>query len=322
MSVQSSSSNSLGALDIRLLRILSVLLEEESVSRTAELMGQTQPTISAALRRLRDILGDPLLVRSGTHLVATARAVELRPAVMRILAEIDDHFVEPGLFVPETSERRFSLIAANSLGPIFLPRFVARLRRLAPGITADLCPIPADGNVAAALETSELDIAVVNAPIEPESLRIAPLMATDLVCIMGRAHPLAGAASLSLETYLTLKHITPTPLNLAATAPIDSRLKALGHSRQITLSVPEFGVIPFIVAESDLVFTTGRAFAEHLSETLPIAIVPAPEALSRMKFQMLWHERQHRSPANRWLREQVKATFADIAVEMEAGEQG
>jgi DNA-binding transcriptional LysR family regulator len=143
-------------------------------------------------------------------------------------------------------------------------------------------------------------------------LRIAPLLSTDTVCLVGRGHPLADAEHVSLNKYLLFDHVTPTRGQLGPIGPIDAKLDALGRERRITFWAHEFGVIPFVLLENRLVFTTGRYFAEHLASILPLAVVQAPPEFGQMKFHMLWHERQHRSPANRWLRDLVRGVTQEI----------
>jgi len=298
------------SLDVRLMRILLVLLNENSVSRAAHILGQTQPTISAALKRLREMSGDPLLVRSGSHLVPTERALELRRVVARALDDIDASFAGPSAFDPTTTERRFYILAANSLGPLLLPRFLSRLAEAAPHATVDVCATPAEGEMIERFGRGELDLAIVNDPLQPEVLRIAPLLSTDIVCLVGRGHPLARVEWVGLDEYLMFDHVTPT--RLGPIGPIDSKLNALGRERRVAFWAHEFGVIPFVLLENRLVFTTGRHFAEHLASILPLVVVRAPPEFGQMKFHMLWHERQHRSPANRWLRDLVRGVTQEI----------
>jgi DNA-binding transcriptional LysR family regulator len=308
----SRAKDVLGALDVRLMRVLLVLLDENSVSRAAAILGQTQPTVSAALKRLREMAGDPLLVRSGSHLVPTERALELRRLVARALDDIDAGFAGPAVFDPQTTERKFQIVAANSLGPLFLPRFVDRLRRAAPHATVDVCGPPANGEFVPCFERGELDFAIVNEPLKPDELRIAPLLTTDFVCLVGKQHRIAQAARVDLETYLLLDHVTPTRGVMGPVGPVDSKLQAMGRARRIMFWAPEFGVIPYVLLQSELVFTTGRHFAEHLASLLPLAALPAPVEFGEMKFHMLWHERQHRSPAHRWLRDLARGVTAEI----------
>jgi DNA-binding transcriptional LysR family regulator len=94
--------------------------------------------------------------------------------------------------------------------------------------------------------------------------------------------------------------------------PIDSQLEGTGRMRHIAVSAPEFGVVPFIMAQNDLMFTTGRPFAEHLASIGPFRILAAPVELEPMRFHMLWHERQHRAPTHKWLRNIVRETAEEL----------
>ena len=107
-------------------------------------------------------------------------------------------------------------------------------------------------------------------------------------------HPFARRKALTLEDYLALDHLSPTPQASAHVSPIDGRLAQLGLKRRIRVSVPEFTVVPYVLAVNDLVFTSGRSFIEHLASIFPFAVLEAPPELGAMRFYMLWHERSHR----------------------------
>ena len=301
-----------GALDVRLMRILHMLLTECSVSRTAEILGQTQPTVSLALRRLREILGDPLLVRSGSHLVPTQRGHELRESVGDILHDIDRRLGPRRDFVPQQTERRFRIMAANCLGMLMVPRIVARLRERAPHAIVDLCPMPKPDDLVPMLAGGAMDLAIGNWPRPPDMLRRAPLFRTAISCLVHPRHPLARAKAVSMEQYLSFDHISPSPEEVALLSPIDGRLLELGLSRRIAVSVPEYSIVPYVLAQTDLIFTTGRPFAEQLAQTMPFAVIDAPPELGTMDFYMLWHERNHRAAPHRWLRESLRGVSAEL----------
>lgn len=303
-------------LDLRLLRTLHLLLTESSVSRVADILGQSQPAVSATLRKLRDLIGDPLLVRgAGGKLVPTDRAVELREAVGRILADVDQLFEAATAFDPRTSRRRARIVASTCLGVLMLPRIVELVRAQAPHIDLDLCARPFDdeSQLRRRLDDGEIDVVIGNWPAPAEALRYAPLFETDIVCMMRPSHSLARATSLSLTTYLTLDHLSPTPRAATPFSPIDGRLAQLGLSRRIAVAVPEYALAPYVLSRDDLVFTTGRPFAEHLASLTPFSVIPAPVEFGPMRFYMLWHERAHHSPFERWLRGLIRTVAAELA---------
>lgn len=306
------SERLVGDLDLGTLRVLHLLLSESSVSVAAVRLGRSQPAVSATLRRLRDLLGDPLLVRSGGHLVLTERAHELKPLVQRIIHDLDGLLQTGSGFSPATCCRPVRIFAANCFGAFFLPLIVERLRRAAPHMPLELTPPLADTALHRMLETGELDMVIGNWPSPPPDLRTSALLEDDIACVVGPHHPLASAQRIGLDDYLRYDHLSPTPASRAVLSPIDGRLAQLRLSRRIAVTVPEYSLAPNLLAHSDLVFTTGRTFAEHLASHMPLALLDAPPELGRMQLYLLWHERSHHSALGRWLRTQVREAAEEI----------
>ena len=302
-----------GALDVRMMRTLWILITECSVSRTAEVLGLTQPTASLALKRLRELLGDPLLVRSGGALVPTERALELRETLPRLLASIDAHLAPLPEFNPATSDRKFRIVAANCLGAVFIPRIFATAANEAPGVTLEIVPMPQHDDLMAQLAEGAIDLVIGNWPKPPDQLRIAPLLSTPIKCVARRSHALARLdRRMTLDDYLSARHLTPSADQRRQFSPIDGRLMELGRTRQIVASVPEYSLAPHVIAMSDLVFTTGAPFAEQIAQAHGFALMDAPEAFGNMEFYLLWHDCKHSSPAHQWLRKLLKRITADL----------
>jgi DNA-binding transcriptional LysR family regulator len=299
-------------LDVRLLRTLHLLLTESSVSRVAQILGQTQPAVSASLKRLRETLGDPLLVRSGVRLVPTERGTELIDRVGRILAELDGLFDAGTAFDPASARGLMRIATSTSLGVFLLPRIVEMARAEAPGLQIELCAQPADDALPRMLEQGEIDVLIGKWPDRATDLRFAPLIESETVCMVRPSHPLARATGLSMARYLDQDHISPSALMSLQWSPIDGRLAELGLTRRIVASVPEYGLVPYVLARSDMVFTTCRLFADHLAALMPFAVIDAPPEFGTMKFFLLWHERAHQSAANRWLRGLVRKAAAEV----------
>ena len=294
------------------MRTLQILLDECSVSRTAVILGQSQPAVSLALKRLREIIGDPLLVRSGSRLVPTERGIELGARIERVLAEIDGMVTGAEQFDPALDTRSIRIHGVNCLGMFFLPRIVELLRREAPRMQVDFCGTPDEREIFNDMEAGAIDLVIGNWLMPRDNLRVAPLLDTDMVLVMRRDHPMAERTMLSLEEYLALDHLSPTPYISAAISPVDGRLAQLDKKRRIALTVPEFTLVPPVLARTDLVFTSSRPFAEQMAASMPFALVEAPAEFETMKFFMLWHERVHQSPCNRWLRGLVRRVAGEL----------
>ncbi len=302
------------AFDLRLMRLGQIILSEASVSRAAARTGQSQPAVSLALRKLRDITGDPLLVRSGAHLVPTDRGTELLATLNRVLDDLDRVLDPREEFEPATADRPIKIVASNCFGLFLLPRIVELIRTAAPNVTVDFLRMPEEAALMPSLESGTVDLVIGNWPVPPASLRFAPLFDNEIACMVRPGHPFARRKALTLDEYLALDHLSPTPQASAHVSPIDGRLEQLGLKRRIRVSVPEFSVVPYVLAANDLVFTSGRSFIEHLASIFPFAVLEAPPELGAMRFYMLWHERSHRGGHGRWLRALVRRA----AREMEA----
>ncbi len=243
------TAHPIGNLDVRLMRTLLILLTECSVSKTADILGQAQPTISLTLKRLREIFDDPLLVRSGNGLVPTERGMELRVAMDEILGRIDTHLAPRSNFNPASSTREFRIVTSNCLGTVFLPPLIGQISSLAPKVSLDVSPMPEHEDMLSGLSDGSIDAVIGNWPRPPQHLRIASILTTDIVCLVRPSHPFTRRTDrIRMDEYLLEKHLSPTSRRHAHLSPIDGRLIELGMTRQISATVPEYAIAPYILA--------------------------------------------------------------------------
>lgn len=301
-----SADRSRGELDIRQLRVLKTLLSEQSVSRTAALHGLSQPAVSLTLRRFRNLTGDVLLARSGAGLTRTPRADDLVALVDRILDDIDHLAGREADFDPGTSDRRVRIVAATGFGPFVVPRLTQRLREAAPHMVLEMHPMPSVAALQQLLEAGEIDLVLAHRQPSSPSLRGERVATCRTVCMLDPGHPLASAERIAMDDYLALEHLSPNPPHGAAVSPIDGRLAELGLSRRIRVSLSEYSLVPFVLAGSDLVFTSAEPFARYCRGDSGLAVVPAPEEFGEMSVFLFWHERAHHSSFNAWLRTTVR----------------
>ncbi|MCW8308251.1 LysR family transcriptional regulator [Acidiphilium sp. PA] len=287
-------------IDIYLLRVLHTLLVEGSVTRTAVRLNQSQPAISAALKRLRDIIGDPLLVRSRSGMVPTERGAALLEPTMIALHEISRIAMQQTPFDPASSLRRFRVGSPDYLNILLVPTLVERFRRAAPNAALELHPLSPDSHFEAGLEEGQFDLVIGNWPDPPARLHRRDLFTDDVVCLVGRAHKLAGRA-LTEADYLAAAHVAPTPYSSMQRGPIDTHLGRARLKRHVAVMVPYFSLAPSLVAKTDLMFTTTRRFATYHARILPLAILESPIDFPPVHYYVLWHARSHLSAEIQWL---------------------
>ncbi|MBA4329185.1 MAG: LysR family transcriptional regulator [Polaromonas sp.] len=298
-------------IDLHLIRVLNTVLTERSVSRAAIRLGMYQPAVSAALKRLRELAGDPLLVRSGAGMVPTDAGLRMIEPSASILRAAEVLFSDARGFDAATASHTFSLACSDYMDPQFLPQLVAQIKQQAPLCRIDIHALSGASDYRARLAQGEVDLVIGNWPAPPDDLHMARLFGDEVVCLVASNHP-AVRRGWDSATWLAAEHIAPTPTHPGAKGVIDEHLDSLGLQRNITARCPHFGLIPAMVASSLLVLTTGRQYCERFTDALPLTILPSPIAFPRMMYYQLWHERTHASASAKWLRERVKAVAAAL----------
>lgn len=294
-------------IDLHLIRVLHTVIAERSVSRAAVRLGMHQPGVSTALKRLRDLSGDPILVRSGSGLQPTDAALRMLEPAAAILQAAENLFTEARAFDPRVAARTFRIAASDYLDPQFLPKLVAHLKKQAPLCTVEIMALNHDVDYSGQLAQGEVDVVIGNWPQPPAELRMAQLFADDTVCLVSQQHP-AVRRGWKAKDWLDAEHIAPMPTHPGAKGVIDDALHDQGLRRNIAVRCAHFGLMPQMVASSLLVLTTGRQFCERYAAQLPVEILTPPVELPQMRYYQLWHDRTHYSSAGIWLREAVKDT--------------
>ncbi|MCC6750329.1 MAG: LysR family transcriptional regulator [Deltaproteobacteria bacterium] len=296
----------LRSVDLNLLLVLEALFAERSVTRAAASLGLSQPAASHALRRLRELFGDPLFVRGPQGLRPTARAEAMGAPLALALQVLRRTLSEPPPFDPAASHRRFTLAATDLAQVTLLPPLLGALARGAPGISVLVRPVPAE-ETERLLAEGELDLALaLPGPDRPGLYRQA-LFEERFVCVLRKGHP-AARRRLTLDRFCALPHLLVAPRG-APGGLVDSSLAELGRTRRVTLTVSQFLVAPHVVAHSDLAWTAPTRIAKAYARLLPLVLRPVPLPLGGFTLAQLWHERQHRDPAHLWFR----ARLAEVA---------
>lgn len=298
-------------IDLHLIRVLHTVLTDRSVSRAAIRLGMYQPAVSAALKRLRDLSGDPLLVRSGSGMVPTDAGLRMIEPSASILRAAEVLFSDARGFDPRTAESTFRIAASDYLDPLFLPMLVARIKQLAPMCRIEIHGLSPDSDYHGHLSLGQVDLVIGNWLKPPEDLHIARLFGDEVVSLVNADHP-AVRRPWDVDTWLQAEHIAPTPMHPGARGIIDQMLDSMGLQRNISARCAHFSLIPDMVASSLLVLTTGRQYCERFSHRLPLKILTCPVELPRLMYYQLWHERTHASSSARWLRDCIKSVAASL----------
>ncbi len=298
----------LSTLTVHQLRVLLVLLEEQSVSSSARRLGVTQPAVSHALRALRGSLDDALLV-GGTHgMVATPRAAAMLGPLRRTLRELDNLLSGSGALDVGTLRRTFTLATWDGVTVELLPALLRRAATEAPGVAFDVRPVPPEG-CTGGLEDGRFDLGVEVRPRATPGLKQRALSDDSFACLVRSDHPGVGS-HLDLPTFLALPHALVSPQG-EGTSVVDRRLAELGHRRRVVLRIRYFLAAPLVVARTDLVLTLPRRLAAYLASLAPVRLLEPPVELPTFRTFMVWHERSDADPAHQWLRDALAAAAAE-----------
>src|ERR1700744_3687662 len=289
------------SLDIWLVRVLRTLLVERSVTQTAQRLNQTQPAISTALRRLRETLNDPILVRGKSGMVPTEYGASLLPSAQRVLREVDFVATPHGDFDPGRSRRTFRVAAPDYLNDFFMPTVIAQFREAAPHARLEIESLGPRLDHLAPLDAGELDLVIGNWPKPDPRFERSDLFSDTVVCLMRANHPLTRMP-MTREAYLAAPHLAPTPYSGARGGAIDTGFASARAERRIVATLPYFGLVPPTLVQSDLIFPPPRRFAMHYASMLPLAVVDVPIAFPRIKCYQMWHPQPDRPSDICWPR--------------------
>ncbi|MEY5027840.1 MAG: HTH-type transcriptional regulator LeuO [Pseudomonadota bacterium] len=302
-------------IDLQLIRTLHTLLIERSVSKAALRLGQQQPAVSTALKRLRELTGDPILVRSGTSMVPTDVGLQMLEPVNHLLQTAEQLFSPARSFDPALASETFRIAASDTLDPQFLPSVMARVKALAPGCRLEVHALSAQAKYAHDLGQGSIDVVIGNWAQPSEELHRSILFEDEVMCLVSNKHP-AVRRGWSQEEWLACEHIAPMSAYPGWRGVIDEHLDRLGLTRNIAARCAYFGLMPRMVASSLLVLTTGRHYCQRFLEgderSNELTLLPCPLPFPKMVYYQLWHERSHGHEASKWLRDQIKMSAVQL----------
>jgi len=286
------------AVDLNLLKAFDALTNEHAVTRAAGRIGLSQPAMSHALSRLRDLFADDLFVRTPTGMEPTARAREIAPLVAAAIEHIEAALNLGIGFDPAKSAGIFTAGMAEYAEVALVGRLAAAFANQAARATLRLTP-QTGADAAEQLDRGMIDVAVTHLNTSPAHIESIMLLRDPFVVIARRGHPIAGQ-QLSLEAYAALNHILVSPRGDTSGA-LDRILVDFGLRRRIALLVATYLALPVALAASDLVATVPRRTARQIAATAEIEIMPLPIDFSTT-VSMAWHRRAASEPAQAWFR--------------------
>jgi DNA-binding transcriptional LysR family regulator len=302
-------------LDLNLLRVFDQVMTERNLTRAARNLAITQPAVSNALNRLREAVGDKLVVRSGYGVEPTPRALALWPAIAAALRQMEASLT-PGDFVASEATSTFVLAMADATAAELMPGLVEIIERDAPGVSMRVLPLTTR-DPRPLLDEGQMDLAVGFFPAVLADLTAQAqqggmaafghqrLYNGEYVCVMREGHPLSRGP-LTLKRYCDAHHLLVSfsgrPFGF-----VDQALASLGLQRRVVLTVNQFFTAGRVVSGSDLLTVLPRHFVKVTGIEDRLVLRDLPFEVQPVHVDSLWHRRQEQRSDHAWLRLAVAA---------------
>lgn len=294
--------------DLNLLVVFDRLLGARSVSKVAEDLGLSQPTISNALSRLRKVTGDTLFLRTTKGMEPTPFAEQLAEPVAYALGLIHSAINQRTSFDPATAQRSFT-VGMTDIGEIyFLPKLMEELARVAPGVTLSTVRNTAV-NLRDEMEAGHIDLAIGLLPQLKAGFFQRRLFKQSYVCMFRKGHGL-DKRKVSLAEFSSANHVVVVSEGTGH-GKVDELMERSGVVRKVLLTVPHFVAVGHILQHSDMVATVPERLAQALVGPFGLVYVKHPASLPEIAINLFWHAKFHKDPANDWLRSLIFALHAD-----------
>ncbi len=312
--MDSLSVSKLAQADLNLLPVFQALEDEKSVTRAAVVLGLTQPAVSHALRRLRDMFDDSLFVKTSKGIVPTPRAQELSPIIQNILELSRDVVLNKNTFSPEKLDRQFNIWATDMLQSTLLPQLLNKISDKAPNVRISFQAGPL------VLPQKELEEGAIDLLIAgftkkvPDGFYQQRLYQSYFMCACRAKHPRLGKKTkLSLDDYCHEKHLLIAPGG-GLRGTIDDHLAKLKRKRNVAAGISGFSTAGWVLNETDYLLTAPSVLLKQFKHVFDIKLFDSPVKMSPFYMSQLWHERNHRDPAHKWFREQIRELLQETSV--------
>jgi LysR family transcriptional regulator, mexEF-oprN operon transcriptional activator len=285
-------------LDLNVLLAFTALMRERSVTKAAQRLLLGPSAMSMALKRLRELFDDPLLVRTRSGMEPTPRALALYERVEQALSEIHAVAFEPAVFDPKILKRTFRFGAPDDLELALVPALLQRLHKKAPGVR--LVVRPSDFRHALdALDSGDIDLALTAMPDQLEAWHCHRVLHREHFVCLFDPKQVAVKQTMTLKQYLSLPHLLLSPRG-DARGPIDEQLQALGQSRQVLASVAHFPLMPFLLRATPSVVNMPATAARFYAREFSLQASELPIESPHFDVALLWHARLDNDTALRW----------------------
>ncbi|WED21365.1 LysR family transcriptional regulator [Vibrio sp. JC009] len=305
--------------DLNLLVYLDVLLRERNVTRSADQLGVSQPAMSNALKRLRDLFNDPLLVRTNEGMVPTERALKLQPLIRNALANVEKAVQPASEFNALESDRVFRIMVSDYSEATLIVPLLERLSTQAPNIRLDIMT-PSDVNYQD-VEQGLIDLVINRFDTIPQSFHQTTLWHDTFSCVFSRDNPIAE--NFNLDTYLQAQHVWVNktgmgtgvgvnPGDIQKLGWVDSALMRIGKTRDISVFTRHYLSAVLFAQQKNLILTIPSKVAHTQKHNPDLIVTKPPFNINLLEVKMAWSPLLQSNPGHQWMRRLIKEVATEI----------
>lgn len=299
-------------IDLNLLIYLDVLLREQNVTRAAGQLNITQPAMSNGLKRLRELLSDPLLVRTSEGMMPTEKAKRLQPVVRKVLLQLEEALQPEADFNEASSQKVFRIMASDYAASTLLPHLLEALHERAPNVTLDIMT-PSDVTFHD-VEAGKIDMAINRFDELPQSFHQKTIWLDGFACLVNANHEIR--TQFDLDNYLQARHVWVSktgfgvgvgmdPTDVQKLGWVDEALTQIGQKRKIRVFTRNYHVAMQFVQTHDLIATLPRRAATLQKDNPDVVILDPPFAIPPIELKMIWSPLLHHDASHMWLRKLI-----------------
>jgi DNA-binding transcriptional LysR family regulator len=287
------------SVDLNLLVVFDALFDERSVTRAAERLAVTQPTVSGLLKRLRRTFSDQLFLRTSHGILPTPRAEALAEPVKELLANARS-LVTPEAFDPATAETTIKICGSDYLQYAVISPLVAAIRKVGPKIKVIVAPRPDANALADLFARGEMDLCISAREVVLPDLTSRLLYRDRYICVARKNHPLKSGR-ISVKQLCAFDHLLVDPTGVSFSGVVDTTLNKSGHRRRVAMAVPTFHLLFDILGSDDFIaFVPEGLLRKRKSD---VKVFEANLALPAIEVLASWHPRLNGDAQHKWLRE-------------------
>ncbi len=292
--------------DLNLFIAFDVIYTEKNLTKSGQVLGITQPAVSNALARLRDLFNDELFIRTSRGMIPTPVANQLIGDIRNALSLIQNTISVSEKFDPSTAEMTFKISIGDTSEYRLLPLLIKELADIAPKVKVETYLTPRK-DAPRELASGAIDFSI-DPPLQSDQhLKHEKIYQEDYVMIVREDHPILEKEKITIEDYLNLSHIHITNRKTGM-GHVDMTLYKLGLSRDIYLRAQHFLVAPYIVEQSDMAITTTKGFAVDRN----LAWRELPFDIDPLVLHLYWHENNDNESSSKWMRDLMLKTYGKL----------